>query len=102
MLGGEAVGLPWIGSGYPGSRNLTLHALSTVPSAELRRAWIMTAPGGHAHLPTDILNDIGLKFPDEYEEVARARTSFMNAEHILWRPRRVEAPPACSGSYAMP
>jgi hypothetical protein len=94
MLGGEPVGFPWINGGYPGSRNVTLHALSTVPSAELRRSWILTAPGGHAHLPTDILNDVGLEFPDDYEEVARAQTSFMNEEHILWRPRSAKAPPA--------
>jgi hypothetical protein len=102
MLGGEPVGLAWINGGYPGSRNVTLHALTTVPSAELRRSWILTAPAGHAHLPTDILNDVGLEFPDNYEEVARAQTSFMNEEHILWRPRSAKAPPACSGSCATP
>jgi hypothetical protein len=102
MLGGEPVGLAWINNGYPGSRNLTLHALSTVRSAELRRSWILTAPEGHAHLPTDILNDMGLEFPDNYEEVARAQTSFMNEEQILWRPRSAKAPPACSGSCATP
>jgi hypothetical protein len=102
MLGGEAVGLAWFNGGYPGSRNLTLHALSTVPSAELRRSWILTAPGGHANLPTDILNDIGLEFPDNYEEVAHAQTSYLNEEQILWRPRSARAPPACSGSCATP
>jgi hypothetical protein len=102
MLGGEPVGLAWINGGYPGSRNLALHALSTVLSADLRRAWILTSPEGHGHLTTDILNDIGLKFPDNYEEVARAQTSFMSSEHILWRPRSAQAPPACSGSCAPP
>jgi hypothetical protein len=87
MLGGEAVGFAWINGGYPGSRNLTLHALSAVPSAELRRSWILTAPAGHGHLPTDILNDVGLDFPDDYEEVAHAQTSFLNEQQILWRPR---------------
>ena len=100
MLGGEAVGFPWINGGYPGSRNVTLRALSTVPSAELRRSWILTSPEGHAHLPTDILNDLGLDFPNGYEEVARAQTSYMNEEQILWRPRSAEASPACSGSCA--
>jgi hypothetical protein len=87
MLGGAAVGLAWINGGYPGSRNLALHALSTVASPDLRRSWILTGPGGHAPLPTDILNDIGLNFPDDYDEAARARTGFLNEEHILWRPR---------------
>jgi hypothetical protein len=102
ILSGEPVGFPWINSGYPGSRKVTLSILSKVPSVELRRSWILTSPGEHATLPTDILNDVGLRFPDDYEEVARARTSFMNAEHILWRPRGAEAPAACSGSCAMP
>jgi hypothetical protein len=98
MLGGEPVGYPWINGGYPGSRTVTLGVLSTVPSAEMRRSWILTSPEGHAHLPTDILNDLGLVFPDHYEEVARARSSFMDEEQILWRPRGPEAPPLCSGS----
>jgi hypothetical protein len=102
MLGGEPIGFPWINGGYPGSRKVTLSALSTVPSAELRRSWILTSPEGHAHLPTDILNDLGLAFPDGYEEVARAHTSFMKEEHILWRPRSAKARPACSGSCAIP
>jgi hypothetical protein len=100
MLGGEAVGYPWLNGGYPGTRKVTLTALSTVPGAELRRSWILTSPEGHAHLPTDILNELGLPFPDGYEEVAHARTSYMNEEQILWRPRSAEALPACSGSCA--
>jgi hypothetical protein len=87
MLGGEPIGLPWMNGGYPGSRNGTLSALSTVPGAELRRSWILTSPEGQGHLPTDILNELGLAFPDGYEEVARAQTSYMNEEQILWRPR---------------
>jgi len=102
MLGGEPVGQAWINSGYPGSRNLTLHVLSAVPGAELRRAWILISPGGHTHLPTDILNDIGLAFPDDYEEVAHARTSYLNEEEFLWRPRSAKAPPSCSGNCATP
>lgn len=102
VLGGEAIGLAWFNGGYPGSRDLTLHVLSTVPSDELRRSWILTSPGGHAHLPTDLLNDIGLAFPDGYEEVAHAQTSYLNEEQILWRPRNAKAPPVCSGSCATP
>jgi len=94
MLGGEAVGYPWINGGYPGTRKVTSTALSAVPSAELRRSWILTSPGGHAHLPTDILDDLGLDFPNGYKEVARAQTSYMNEEQILWQPRSAEASPA--------
>jgi hypothetical protein len=91
MLGGEAIGLAWFNGGYPGSRDLTLHILSAVPGAELRRAWILASPEGHAHLPTDILNDLGLEFPDKYVEVARAQTGYLNEEQILWRPRSAKA-----------
>lgn len=102
MLGGEPIGLPWMNGGYPGSRNGTLNVLSTVPGAELRRSWILTSPEGRGHLPTDILNELGLAFPDGFEEVARARTSYMNEEQILWRPRGAKAFPACSDSCAAP
>ena len=88
MLGGLPVGLPWINGGYPGSRELAVRVLSSVSRADLRRAWVLTSPRGHDHLPTDILNDIGMAFPDDYEEVARAPTGFLSEEHILWRPRR--------------
>jgi hypothetical protein len=91
ILGGEAIGLAWFNGGYPGSRDLTFHVLSAVPAAELRRAWILTSPDGHAPLPTDILNDLGLRFPDSYEEVARAQTGYLKEEQILWRPRSPKA-----------
>jgi hypothetical protein len=87
VLGGEPIGLAWIAGGYPGSRDLALHAISQVPCAKLQQSWILTAPAGHGALPTDILTAVGLRFPDDYEKVAHARTSFMNEEHILWRPR---------------
>jgi hypothetical protein len=102
MLGGEAVGAAWINGGYPGSRNVTMLALSTVPSVDLRRSWILTAPSGHGHLPTDILNDVGLRFPDDYEEVTHAQTSFMSEQQVLWRPRESGAPPTCSSSCVTP
>ncbi|MBW5435838.1 hypothetical protein FXB41_13905 [Bradyrhizobium canariense] len=86
VLGGAAIGLPWINGGYSGSQGLAVYVLSTIPRAELRRAWILTSPGGHGYLPTDILTDLGLKFPDDYEEVARGTTTYMNATHLLWRP----------------
>jgi hypothetical protein len=87
ILGGKPVGSPWMSGGYPGSRLVTSLVLSTVPGLELQRSWILTAPAGHAHLPTDILKDLGLEFPDDYEEVTRAQTGFMNEVQILWRPR---------------
>jgi hypothetical protein len=102
MLGGQPIGLPWMNGGYPGSRNGTLSVLSTVPGADLRRSWILTSPEGRGHLPTDILNELGLAFPDGYEEAARARTSYMNEEQILWRPRSAKALPACSDGCARP
>jgi hypothetical protein len=102
MLGGQPIGLPWMNGGYPGSRNGALSVLSTVPGPELRRSWILTSPEGRGHLPTDILTELGLAFPDGYEEVARARTSYMNEEQILWRPRSAKAFPACSDGCATP
>jgi hypothetical protein len=96
ILGGEAVGLAWINGGYPGSRKLTQHVLASVPGPELRRSWILTAPGGHGEVPSDVLNDVGLAFPDHYVEVARAKTGYMNEEQILWRPRNAETTPAAS------
>ena len=92
MLGGEAVGLAWINGGYPGTDSLAFHALSTVPGAVLRRSWILTSPAGHAHVPSDILAGLGLKFPDDYEEVARAQTGYLSEEQILWRPRSAKTP----------
>jgi hypothetical protein len=87
MLGGEAAGLAWIGTGYPGSRELALQGLSYVPAEKLRRSWILTAESGHESLPLDILATVGLNFPDGYEEVASAQTSVMVQRHVLWRPR---------------
>jgi hypothetical protein len=101
VLGGKPLGLAWMGGGHPGSRDLTLHVLSAVPSADLRRSWILTSPAGHTHLQTDILNDLGLEFPRDYEEVAHAQTGYLSEEQILWRPRSLRTP-ASPGGHAAP
>jgi hypothetical protein len=93
VLGTEPVGLAWIAGGYPGSRELASYALSQFPRDTLQRSWILTAPAGHRPLPPDTLKDIGLSFPEGYQEVARARTGFADEIHILWRPRSGQTPP---------
>ena len=87
LLGAEPLGRAWMSGGYPGSRDLALHVLSEIPPDKLRRSWILTAPNGHRSLPLDVLAAVGLQFPNEYEEVARAETSYKNEVHVLWRPR---------------
>jgi len=87
VLGAEPIGLAWISGGYPGSQALASYALAQMPRDTLIRSWILTAPAGHGRLPLDTLKDIGLSFPDGYQEVAQARTGFANEVHILWRPR---------------
>ena len=87
LLGAEPSGSAWLSGGYPGSRDLALHLLSETPADKLRASWILTAPKGHRALPLDVLQGIGLQFPNAYEEVVRARTSYMDEVHVLWRPR---------------
>ncbi len=42
-LGGRPLGVAWMIAGYPGSERVAARVLDTLPPAELRRAWVLTA-----------------------------------------------------------
>lgn len=87
ILGATAPGIPWLIGGYPGSNRLVETVLSTCDEALLKRAWVLTAPGGERRLSESVVNAIGLDFPDRYRNIGTLTTSYRNEPQILWKPR---------------
>jgi len=86
ILGGRAPGAPWLLGGYKGSNAFARVTLASVSRKTLLDAWILTAHGGKRKLSDDVLLDLGLGFPSDYEMVGQVRTGHRNEEQMLWRP----------------
>lgn len=82
VLGARTPGIPWLA----GSVDFVLHALRLEPETSLRRAWVLTSPTGRSQLPSTLLRDLGLPFPEGYLAVAQLKTGYRSEAQILWRP----------------
>ena len=89
ILGGRAPGTPWLLGGYKGSDNFARGILAKVSAPILHTAWILTAPKGKRKLSNEVLSDLGLEFPLNYEAVGKAKTGHRNEDQLLWRPLNV-------------
>jgi hypothetical protein len=88
MLGGTAIGAPWLIGGYQTSAEFVRRSLALLSPAQRERAWVLSAPAGHRPIPAGVMQQVGLDFPNSYREVARAVTGYQNEVHVLWKPRR--------------
>ncbi|WP_275510290.1 hypothetical protein [Bradyrhizobium yuanmingense] len=50
VLETRALGLPWLGGGFPGSNKAAVEALQFENCADLTKAWVLIEPDGPAHL----------------------------------------------------
>lgn len=74
-LGAHSIGQAWMIGGYPGSTDLARAALLLAPCQDLATAWLLVEPTGPRHLPTSLLNELGMSFPKDYERVGAWQTS---------------------------
>jgi len=87
ILGADFVGTPWLLGGYSGSKEFSLFVLSRENSESLTDAWILSAPNGRRKLPEEILNEIGLNFPEDYKIAGSVKTAYREEVQILWKRR---------------
>jgi len=97
-IGARSIGQGWMIGGYPGSNELTTRALTAVECGELVQAWLITEPGGGRRLSeAQILASFGIRFPEDYEEVAEwivpagKGWKAFEGRQKLFRPRRDSA-----------
>jgi hypothetical protein len=86
LLSGRSYAFPWLPGSYPGSEDFARSVLSYWPDGTLEEAWILTSDG-YRELPTQLLNEYGLNFPDGYEQVVTIHLQINNGISIsLWKP----------------
>lgn len=66
LLGGRALGLPWLLGGYPGSAEMASAALARVPRDSLRAAWVLLEPAGPRRIPFGVLTALGIDTAAHY------------------------------------
>jgi len=70
LLGGRAIGAPWMYGGYPGSVATAVQVLKRLPCAQVSAAWILTEPLGPRAIDGGALAPFGLSLVEDYLEVA--------------------------------
>jgi len=86
VLAGRSPTTPWLVGGYKGSTSYVQMALSLAEKQLLNSAWILTSPEGVRRVPPEVLNSVGLIFPNNYTLVGRIRTGYRDEEQFLWKP----------------
>jgi hypothetical protein len=92
ILNARFFSLPWLIGGYPGSNKLVYKILKDYidlnNSDKLKKAWILTTKDGKRALDLEILNDLNLNFPKNYQRVGTLITSHRNEIQELWIPNK--------------
>ncbi len=87
ILEADFFGTQWLIGGYPGSNDYVYKILKTYQGSEkLRKAWILTAPNGSRKIDLNILNQLGLNFPDKYKKIGTVKTAHRDEIQELWKP----------------
>ncbi|MDD2896319.1 MAG: hypothetical protein PHG81_09945 [Aliarcobacter sp.] len=87
ILEADFFGTQWLIGGYPGSNDYVLKILKTYQGSEkLHKAWILTAPNGSRKIDLNILNQLGLNFPDKYKKIGTVKTADRDEIQELWKP----------------
>lgn len=83
ILGARTPGTPWLfGAKYPGFAKA---ALELADPTDLQNAWVLTAsPFSVRHVPSRILQQLGLKFPSAYQKVGVIQVIRWNGRQTFW------------------
>lgn len=87
ILDASFFGEQWLAGAYPGSNLFAETAWKPYQgTSRLKKAWVLIAPKGIRKLDLNILNKIGLDFPDNYRKIGTVRTAHRNEVQELWKP----------------
>jgi hypothetical protein len=102
LLKAENIGQAWTMGGYPGSLNLAIAALRRVSCEKLATAWLLQEEKGRGRISPDLIARFGGNMENDYQEVARWKTSHGAGGHgsyvqTLMKPTRAknQATAAC-------
>jgi hypothetical protein len=90
-IGAQSLGRAWLLGGYPGSYDLAVRTLRTVPCEQLVRAWILLEQGGPREIPFTVLDGFGLDAVHDYDWIPPVNSLTEGdggvLAHVLLRPR---------------
>lgn len=89
-VGADSVGLAWTLGGYPGSDNLVIQSLATVPCEQLASAWILTEPSGPRPISATVLESFGANIERDFRMVGEL-LSPEGQRQIIHAPQREQA-----------
>lgn len=79
LVKAKPVALAWMLGGYPGSEAFVRQGLDRAPPESLRRAWVLSEPGGPRALSPALLEPYDLDLARDYEEIGTVNSPL--AEH---------------------
>ena len=79
----------WLVGGYNGSNEFAYRILSSISYDKLKKAWVLTAPGGIRTLDLNLLSKLGLNFPEDYDKVTTLFLKSRNEIQELWKPKEI-------------
>lgn len=74
-IGAEAISQAWMIGGYPGSLNLAKASLKQVSCEKIAAAWILYEAKGPRRISAELLESVGLKFPDNFKKTGEWETA---------------------------
>lgn len=87
ILDAKFFGAQWLLGAYSGSNKFAYRILKSYRGTDkLRNAWILTALKGKRKLDLNILNNIGLDFPNNYKKIGTVKTAHRDELQELWKP----------------
>jgi hypothetical protein len=88
ILNAEFFGHQWLIGAYKGSNQMLERILKPYQNTiKLKNAWILLAPDGARKLDLNILNNIGLDFPNSYIKIGTVKTAHRHEVQELWKPK---------------
>jgi len=84
-LEAKIIGQPWTLGGSPGSLLFNESALGYFSCQEISKAWLLFEPNGPRSIPTELMQNLGADFPDDYQQVGGWQTA-KGAAQELYKP----------------
>lgn len=85
-INGVAPGLPWLHIDGENPTKFAQSVLAKTSHSEIQCAWILTGNQLSLAQNQDILNSVGLRFPENFELTRSVRHQDPQYEHMFWRP----------------
>ena len=75
LLGAKSIGTAWNIGGYKGSLDMAKATFRLVECSDIANSWVLFEGKGPRSISTDLLNSLGMNFPEQYQKVGSWETA---------------------------